>query len=112
MNRYIIYIVAGGLLSAVILPGCKSSRIPGEPQKSLIESNTGGKGPVLIFEFTRGKEHNHPSFVLWAEDMDGNYLQTLFISKAVGSGVYVFRVRFKGLSDDPKISYKKLILNR
>ncbi len=76
------------LVSLIFLVSCKSTRIPEEPGKTIIESNTGGKGTGLVFELTRGKAHNHPSFVLWAEDMQGNYLQTFFISQSIGTGVF------------------------
>jgi len=42
----------------------------------------------LLLDFQKGSAHNHPSFVLWAEYMDGQYIQTLFISRSVGTGVY------------------------
>ena len=83
MRLYIIIIIALLLLSA-----CKSSRIQEEPQKTEISANTSGTGIALTLEFRRGKAHNHPSFVLWAEDMEGKYLQTLFITRAVGTSIY------------------------
>jgi hypothetical protein len=74
------------LLSA--LTACKSGRIQEKPVKTELKSNVSGQGPALYLDFRKGPAHNHPSFVLWAEDFNGNYIQTLFISKAVGSGIY------------------------
>lgn len=75
-------------IALLLLPACKSSRIQEVPQKTDLTANPAGTGPALTLEFRRGEAHNHPSFVLWAEDLDGNYLQTLFITRAVGTSIY------------------------
>ncbi len=75
-------------MAFLLLPACKSTRLQEEPQKLNLAANLIGRGPSLTLEFRKGKAHNHPSFVLWAEDMDGNYMQTLFITKAVGTSIY------------------------
>ena len=76
------------LIAFLILPACKSGRIQEEPQKVNLVANSMGTGTEMTLEFTRGKAHNHPSFVLWAEDMEGKYLQTLFITRAIGTSIY------------------------
>ena len=76
------------LIAFLILPACKSSRIQEAPVKMDLVANPTGKGPAINLEFSRGSAHNHPSFVLWAEDMDGEYLQTLLITRAVGTSIY------------------------
>ncbi len=70
------------------LSACKSGRVQETIPKTDLDVNQGGAGPSIYLDFIKGPAHNHPSFVLWAEDMDGNFIQTLFISKAVGSSVY------------------------
>jgi hypothetical protein len=76
------------IITFLLFPACKSSRIQEEPQKMNLVANLTGAGPAISLEFSRGKAHNHPSFVLWAEDMEGRYLQTLFITRAVGTSIY------------------------
>jgi hypothetical protein len=76
------------LLLVPVIWSCKSSKITEQTEKEYITVNSEGNGPEVIFEFTKGKEHNHPSFVLWAEDMQGNYMQTLFITESLGTGVF------------------------
>jgi hypothetical protein len=71
-----------------LLLSCKSSRIAEQEGKDYLLANPDGKGPEVILEFEKGKEHNHPSFVLWAEDSEGNYIQTLFITVSLGTGVF------------------------
>ena len=42
----------------------------------------------LEIEFIKGKEHNHPSFAIWIEDLEGNYIETLFVTQYVSSGKF------------------------
>lgn len=53
-----------------------------------IFSNLKGKGLDLIIEFEIGEEHNYPSFVFWLETLDGQYIQTLFVTKSVATGFF------------------------
>ncbi len=76
------------LIIAASLSSCKSGRIQEEPVKTELTANAEGKGPGLYLDFTKGPAHNHPSFVLWAEDINGKFIQTLFISQAVGTSVF------------------------
>jgi len=38
--------------------------------------------------FKKGSAHNHPLMVLWIEDLNGNYVQTLYIAESIGKGVF------------------------
>lgn len=71
-----------------ILLSCKSSKVAEQQEKEYISANPTGQGPEVILDFQKGKEHNHPSFVLWAEDINGKYIQTLFITVSLGTGVF------------------------
>jgi hypothetical protein len=44
----------------------------------------------FIFEFSKGKKHNHPSFAIWIEDLDGSIIQPLYVTKAFGTGIYPY----------------------
>jgi hypothetical protein len=73
---------------AFALTSCKTAKVQEEPVITQLSANPSGSGPEIHFEFRKGASHNHPSFVLWVEDTDGNFIQTLFISKAVGTSIY------------------------
>lgn len=51
-------------------------------------SNINGSGLDLQIEVKNGKEHNHPTFAFWIEDLEGNFVQTLFVTKSLATGVY------------------------
>lgn len=66
------------------LPGKDKKK--NEPEK--IVANPNGLGVNLEINFQKGKKHSHASFVIWIEDMDENYIQTIFITKSIGNGVF------------------------
>lgn len=58
------------------------------PAFETIVTNAGGKGLEIQIEFVRGKFHNHPLLAVWLEDMEGNYIQTLYVAKSIATGVF------------------------
>jgi hypothetical protein len=42
----------------------------------------------LEFNLTPGKHHNHPSFAVWIEDLEGNYIETLYVTKYFATGIF------------------------
>ena len=50
--------------------------------------NMAGQGQTLQISFTKGVTHNHPCMAFWVEDENGNYIQTLFVNKSVGKGIF------------------------
>lgn len=55
-----------------------------------ITTNIAGTGTSLSFEFRKGPEHNHPLMAIWIEDLDGNYIQTLYVARSIAKGVFAF----------------------
>ncbi len=83
-----IRIIAVLVLSLLIASACKSSKVPETEVPESIQSNPAGNGPELQVEFIRGKAHNHPLMAIWAEDEEGNYIQTLFVAESIGKGIF------------------------
>lgn len=42
----------------------------------------------LSFKLLKGKSFNHPTFVIWIENMNGEYQRTLFITKSFATGIF------------------------
>lgn len=61
-----------------------------------IYANINGEGTLFEFSFQRGKEHNHPLMALWLEDEAGNYIQTLFVTQSVSTGIFKYGKHEKG----------------
>jgi hypothetical protein len=49
-----------------------------------------GDGVNLEFYFEKGKHHNYPSFAVWIESLNGETVQTLFVTKSVATGYYTY----------------------
>lgn len=67
---------------------CTTSRVPVDEVPDHISSNPEGEGPSLEIEMIRGEGHNHPLMAIWVEDLDGGFIQTLFIAESIGKGVF------------------------
>ncbi len=55
---------------------------------AIVQSNLDAQGTTLSLEFQKGPAHNHPSLAIWLEDLNGNFIQTLFVTKYVATGIY------------------------
>ncbi len=55
---------------------------------SVVISNPEGKGYSFDINFVRGKTHHHPLMAAWIEDLNGNYIQTLYVARSVARGEY------------------------
>jgi hypothetical protein len=59
-----------------------------ETSMDTLKVNLEEDGLEMVITFRKGKAHNHPSFVFWLEDIEGQYIQTLFVTESVGTGIY------------------------
>ncbi len=50
--------------------------------------NKDNKGPWITVEFKAGDSFYYPLMAIWLEDLDGNYIQTLFVPESVATSVY------------------------
>ncbi|MCF8380374.1 MAG: hypothetical protein K9H49_12395 [Bacteroidales bacterium] len=75
------------IASVFLLIGCKTKEIQELPPENII-SNEAGEGQTLEIKFEKGSKHNHPLMAAWLEDMDGNYIQSLFVAKSIATGVF------------------------
>lgn len=69
----------------IILMSCTSQ----QKLESITETITTTPGQInakLEFEFTAGKSHNHPSIAVWVEDLEGNYIETLYVTQYFARG--------------------------
>ncbi|MDD2526783.1 MAG: hypothetical protein RBS33_02065 [Lentimicrobium sp.] len=59
-------------------------------------TNSRGEGNLIEISFIPGAEHNHPLFAFWIEDTEGNYIQTLYVSESIATGVFKFGDKSSG----------------
>ncbi|MBN2669778.1 MAG: hypothetical protein JXR60_11195 [Bacteroidales bacterium] len=53
-----------------------------------IEGDLSSSDQSMSIELNKGKHFNHPSFVIWLEDMSENYLKTIYITPSFASGSF------------------------
>lgn len=56
--------------------------------EEIIRTNQSAKGTLLEIEFQKGLEHYHPLMAIWVEDMEGNYVHSLYISRSLAKGIF------------------------
>ncbi len=83
-----LFVITVGIL--LLFGSCRPARSIQERVTLVDIIQSGGlKEPLSIeLTFIVGEEHNHPTFAIWIEDLEGNYIQTLFITRYLGTGVY------------------------
>lgn len=83
-SRFIFTIILAITISIVSCSGPKEST----DINLSITINSENSDTQYRISFINGKGYNAPTFVLWTEDMQGNYLKSLFITKSYASGVF------------------------
>ncbi len=51
-------------------------------------TNAEKEGISIIIEFTKGEAHNHPLMAVWIEDIGGNFIETLYVARSIGTGLF------------------------
>ena len=83
LNKYKIVglaIIIGAAFTYCVTPKMSNST------ENYVDSHA--KGKAISISGTIGKGHNHPSFVIWQENMQGDIVRTLFITKSYASGIF------------------------
>ncbi len=70
-----------------LLWGCASQRgIENEP--IIIKTSPENPAREIEIEFIKGDAFNHPSFAIWTEDLEGDYIETLYVTEYVAKGKF------------------------
>ena len=86
MKYYTTFFIA--VISVFALNNCKTNENTGESIVVAQDPNLSGTSPQIVISLNKGKSFNHPTFVIWEEDMDRNYMRTLYITKSYASGIF------------------------
>jgi len=74
-------------ISIVLFSSCRSQR-PADEMITEIRSNAEATVFPITIRVSKGLAFNHPSFAFWIEDPEGNYMETLFVTKSIAKGVF------------------------
>ena len=88
MSRIQIFLfIIAALVASCSGKTVKEKNITGE-QKTIINTNPDGRGPEISIELYRGKSFYYPLMAAWVEDIEGKYIQTLYVPTSVATGVF------------------------
>jgi hypothetical protein len=85
MKTYGIYTFIA--LVFLAFTSCKTSNEVSDNKISFIVDNDGNT-QNLTLTFIKGEGFNHPTFAVWIEDMEGNYIRTLYVTRFFASGKF------------------------
>lgn len=76
-------------LLSFLLWGCASQQ---GINNELLTIRTTPENPVreIEIEFLKGEAFNHPTFAIWTEDLEGDYIETLYVTEYVAKGKFGF----------------------
>ena len=82
--------LSGILLGSAALGSCTVQQDLGKGKQATdtIQIDGKGNGIALQIDFVKGQAHNHPTFAIWMEDMNGEYIRTLFVTKSIATGIF------------------------
>jgi len=88
MSRVLILLIV--IIASACTTGTLKNRNQAAEIKATLSSNTEGKGPEIILDLSKGESFYYPLFAVWLEDENGKYIQTLYVSESVATGVFKY----------------------
>jgi len=77
-----------GFFIAVVFSTCKTSEYAQKGDQFVLSTVTHGEAYKFELEFTKGPAHNYPLMAVWIEDIQGNFIQTLYVPLSVAKGKF------------------------
>lgn len=87
-NNRIYLIFAVGILAALLFSRCKTKEYALAGETFLFSTVNHGNGYKIELQFKKGSEHNYPLMAVWVEDIEGNFIQTLYVAMSVAKGKF------------------------
>lgn len=66
----------------------QSSELQAEEEYYYFTLNENSKGPWITVEFKKGEAFYYPMMAVWLEELDGKYIQTLYVPNSVATSVF------------------------
>lgn len=87
-NKFNLLLITGIFTLSIFLGSSNLYEKKRKNIKETIQANIEGKGTTFEFTLLSGNKHNHPTFAFWIEDLNGNFIQELFVTKSLSTGIY------------------------
>jgi len=89
MRNLIIFSAFGLLIASCSTGFLKKQDSISEP-KEVLTTNPSGKGNTITISFKKGGSFYYPLIAVWLENPDSSYIQTLYVSKSLATGVFKY----------------------
>lgn len=86
--KYLIILIAAVLASCSSKPS--ATRLAQRQTVTDVVTNETGKGEEIEVGFYGGPSLYYPLMAVWLEDENGKYIQTLFVPRAIATGIFKF----------------------
>lgn len=89
---YLILSMLVIVVAFISIQSCQTARQPKSMENDVttIMKMYNSEGEYLTISLKPGKHHNYPTFAIWMEDMEGNPIQTVFVTQSIATGYYRF----------------------
>lgn len=91
-GKKLVMLLVAWLSFFFITVSCSGSakKIAGKQNPQTITKYFDQDGIEIEISFVAGRAHNHPTFAIWLEDVNGNLLQTVFVTRSVATGYFSY----------------------
>lgn len=70
-----------------VITACNLRKTPYAENDTTINISQGNVNPIQI-HLQKGSEFKHPTYAVWIEDLQGNLLETIFVTRSIATGKY------------------------
>lgn len=88
MNKYYFLLLFGAAIFTQCAPAAKMGEVV-----NIVDPAFTDRENALTINLKPGKKFNHPTYVVWAEDMEGNYLRTIYITESYATGIFGYQMQ-------------------
>jgi len=78
------------MLAGACSTGSLRTESPVQQEKVSFATNPEGRGPQITVDLTPGESFYYPLFAIWLETDEGDYIQTLYVARAVATGIFEY----------------------
>ena len=86
--KKIFIIILIGLIAASCSTGSLKKQVSEQVSKEDLTTNASGSGREITVDFASGPSFYYPLIAVWIEQLDSSYVQTLYVSKSVATGIF------------------------
>ena len=78
------------ILFLVVITTTSACKLTQKAQETITytDDSSMNNGHPMQFDLIKGEGFNHPTYAIWLENMDGDYIKTIFITQSYASGIF------------------------